>query len=427
MSVLVGNMLVVQTGGGTCAANASLAGAVLQAGRHPESIEEIYGAVNGFAGILEGRLIDLQEEKQQTIKDLCHTPGAALGAGTLTLDFQANPELAGAQTAALFQILERNNVRYLFPIGGVHTQDLANRIHTEARTRGYELRVIGIPKSATNDIPGTDHSPGYGSAVKALATSVLEAHLDTLAGGEEACTIVEVAGGTGGWLAAGSLIARQSPDGPPHIVLIPETPVDPARLMARVQETVERIGTCCIVVAETAVDTTGAPLAAAGGEGSVGDRLANLIGNEIGFSATVHRPGRMLHSAGRMASQTDLDEAYDCGRNAVLSAINGQSAFVVKLVRQSNDPYRCSIGLTQFLEVVSGSYPIPAEWLDPARLLPNEAFLHYVRPLVQGEPDIPMHGGLPAYAQLAKVAVDLETEEERVSEEPPVDEVRATL
>lgn len=416
MSVLVGNMLVVQTGGGTCAANASLAGAVIQAGRHPESIEEIYGALNGFSGILEGRLIDLQEEKQQTIKGLCHTPGAALGAGTLTLDFQANPELAAAQATALFNVLEANNVRYLFPIGGVRTQDLANRVHLEARTRGYELRVIGIPKSAANEIPGSDHSPGYGSAIKALATTVIEANMDTLASGEEACSIVEVAGSATGWLAAGSLLARQGPDGPPHIVLIPEMPADEAQLMTRIQETIERLGTCCVVVAEGAVNTGGTPLAAAGGTGSVGERLAALIGNEIGFSATVHRAGRTPHCAGRLASQTDLDEAYDCGRNAVLSAINGQSAFMVKLVRQGNDPYKCTIGLTQFSDVVSGSNPIPAEWLDAAKLLPNEAFLHFVRPLVQGEPEVPMEGGLPAYAQLAKVAVDLDAEDD--DEEP---------
>jgi 6-phosphofructokinase 1 len=203
------------------------------------------------------------------------------------------------------------------------------------------------------------------------------------------------------------------------VILIPEMPVDQAQLLARVQETVERIGTCCIVVADTAVDGTGAPLAAAAGEGSVGDRLAELIGNEIGFSATVHRSGRMPYCAGFTASQTDLEEAYDCGRNAVLSAINGQSAFVVKLVRQSNDPYRCSIGLTQFSEVVSGANPIPPEWLDAGKMLPNEAFLHYIRPLVQGEPEIPMPGGLPAYAQLAKVSVDLDADAEADAEPEP--------
>lgn len=427
MSVLVGNMLVVQTGGGTCAANASLAGAVIQAGKHPESIEEIYGALNGFAGILEGRLIDLQEEKQHTIQGLCLSPGAALGAGTLSLDFQANPELAANQTTALFNVLEANNVRYLFPIGGAHTQDLANRINTEARTRGYELRVIGIPKSATNDIPGTDHSPGYGSAVKALATTVLEAHLDTLASGEEACSIIEVSGGASGWLAAGSLVARQNADGPPHIVLVPEMPADEAPLLTRIQETVERLGTCCIVVAEGAVNTAGSPLAAAAGAGSIGDRLAALIGNEIGLSATVHRAGRSPWSAGRLASQTDLDEAFDCGRNAVLSAINGQSAFMVKLVRQGNDPYKWSIGLTQLSDVAKAGNPIPAEWLAADKLLPNEAFLHHVRPLIQGEPEVPMAGGLPAYAQLDKVAVELDAEDDESEPLPPLaDEAPAT-
>ncbi|MCB1125767.1 MAG: hypothetical protein KDM81_04680, partial [Verrucomicrobiae bacterium] len=208
--------------------------------------------------------------------------------------------------------------------------------------------------------------------------------------------------------------------------LIPEMPVDEAQLMTRIQETVERVGTCCIVVSEGAVNSAGAPLAAAGA-GSVGDRLGALIGESIGFSATVHRVGRTPYCSGRLASQTDLDEAYDCGRNAVLSAINGQSAFMVKLVRQSTDPYRCTIGLTQFSDVIGGGNPIPAEWLDPAKLLPNEAFLHYLRPLVRGEPGIPMESGLPVYARLAKVAVELEAGEEPEVEEPPVDEAPATL
>lgn len=409
MSVLVGNLLVVQTGGGTCAANASLAGVIAQSGRYPESIQEIYGSLNGFTGILEGRLVDLQEEQQSTIRALRHTPGAALGAGSLTLDLNANSALVAQQTTALFRVLEANNVRFLVTIGGMRTMEISRRLHEIARQRGYELRVIAIPKSATNDIPCTDHSPGFGSAARIVAHTVREAELDMLSHGEPGCSIVEVPGRLSGWLAVSAALARRGPEDAPDFILVPELGIDENALVQHIQATIERRGACSVVISEGVRNPKGRPfLAETVQADSVGRRLAEFIGESIGYPAYVYEAGRLPFHAVRLASGTDLKEAYEMGRDAVRSAINGQSGFMLKLKRESTSPYKCTNSLVLLEEVVQARYNrLPLEQLDLARLQPTEGLCQLLLPLIQGDPEIPLdENGLPEFARLSKTLVE---------------------
>src|SRR2546428_2133619 len=178
MAELVGNLLVAQSGGPTAVINASLAGVIQEAGRHPAAIEEMYGGLNGILGILNEDLIDIQEEKSGTIECLKHTPAAALGTCRYKVDFKQKPEQAARDMDRLFEIFQAHNIRYFFYAGGNDSQDTADKIHQQAIQRGWELRVIGVPKTIDNDLPHTDHCPGYGSVIKYNATTVMEVAAD---------------------------------------------------------------------------------------------------------------------------------------------------------------------------------------------------------------------------------------------------------
>ena len=177
MADLIGNLLVAQSGGPTAVINASVAGVIQEAGRH-EYIEEIYGGMNGVYGILREELIDIGEENTRTIQRLMHTPAAALGTCRYKINFAKTPEQAARDMARLMEGIEAHNIRYFFYTGGNDSQDTTNKVHLEARRRGFELRAIGVPKTIDNDLPHTDHCPGYGSVIKYNATTVMEVGAD---------------------------------------------------------------------------------------------------------------------------------------------------------------------------------------------------------------------------------------------------------
>src|SRR6185369_7938860 len=208
MADLVGNLLVGQSGGPTAVINASLAGVLQEAGKH-ECIEEIYGGLNGILGILNEELIDINEQKAKTIEGLRYTPAAALGTCRYKIDFKKKPEQAAKDMDRLFEVFKAHNIRYFFYIGGNDSQDTSHKIHLEAVKRNYEMRVVGVPKTIDNDLPHTDHCPGFGSAAKYVATTVAEVALDIggMVTDEGACCIVEIMGRSAGWLAASSILA----------------------------------------------------------------------------------------------------------------------------------------------------------------------------------------------------------------------------
>jgi 6-phosphofructokinase len=252
MAELVGNLLVAQSGGPTSVINASLAGVISEAGRH-ECIEEIYGGANGILGILNEDMIDINDEKAKTIEGLRYTPAAALGTCRYKVDFKKNPEKAMKDMDRLFEIFQAHNIRYFFYIGGNDSQDTSHKIHEEAVKRGYELRVIGVPKTIDNDLPHTDSCPGYGSVIKYNATTVMEVGIDvgSMATDDGSCCIIEVMGRSAGWIAAGTVLAKRgNPAAPPHIVCIPEIQYDIDAFLAKVKETVAAHKYCVIVVGE---------------------------------------------------------------------------------------------------------------------------------------------------------------------------------
>jgi ATP-dependent phosphofructokinase / diphosphate-dependent phosphofructokinase len=416
MAELSGNMLVAQSGGPTSVINASVAGVIQEAGKH-YCIEEIYGGRNGILGILNEELIDLNEEKAKTIEELKHTPSAALGTCRYKIDFNSNPEKAAKDMERLFQIFEAHNIRYFFYAGGNDSQDTAHKIHLKAREKGYDLRVIGVPKTIDNDLPHTDHCPGFGSVIKYNATTVLEVATDvgSMATDDGSCCIIEVMGRAAGWIAAGTILAKRRPDDAPHIILLPEIAFDEAKFLERVRQTVASQKFCIVVVGEGLKDANGEEVAAdkenvdAFGHpvlSGAAEYLKDLVQERLKTKTRTVKLGYAQRAAGHWASQLDIDEAVACGEEAVKAAINGISGMMVKIIRLQNHPYEWKTDLHNLGEIANVEHFLPRDWITEDGFLPNEKFVEYARPLIQGEPVVPTENGMPRHARLSMQMVE---------------------
>ena len=418
MAELVGNLLVAQSGGPTSVINSGLAGVVAEAGRQ-ETIEEIYGAANGILGILNEDLIDINEERAKTIEGLRYTPAAALGTCRYKIDFKRKPEMALRDMDRLFEVFQAHNIRYFFYIGGNDSQDTSNKIHEEAQKRGYEMRVIGVPKTIDNDLPHTDNCPGYGSVIKYNATTVMEVGLDvaSMATDDGSCCIIEVMGRSAGWIAAGTVLAKRgNPANPPHIILVPEIQYDIDEVLAKVRETVATYKYCVMVVGEgiknrkgeeigadtSRLDAFGHPVLAGAAE-----KIKEYIQGKLNTKTRTVLLGYAQRAAEHFASLTDSNNAYACGEAAVRAAVSGQSGFMVKIVReQANGSVHWNTGLQPLADIANVEHLVPREWISEDGLLPNEKFVAYARPLIEGEVKFPIESGLPKYAQLEKAKVE---------------------
>ena len=407
---------MAQSGGPTAAINASVAGVIQEAGRN-ECIEEIYGGLNGILGILNEELIDIGDEGSRTIEGLKHTPAAALGTCRYKIDFKNKAEKAAQDMNRLFEVFQAHNIRYFFYAGGNDSQDTAHKIHEEAIKRGYEMRVIGVPKTIDNDLPHTDHCPGYGSAVKYSCATVMEVALDvgSMATDDGACCIIEVMGRSAGWIAGGTVLAKRSADDAPHIILLPEIPFDEEAFLQKVKEITNRIKYCVVVVGEGLKNKAGEEIAAdksrldAFGHpilSGAAEHLADLVQDKLKLKGRSVKLGYAQRAAAHFASLTDTTEAAACGEAAVRTAVSGQSGFMVKIVREQNDPYKWTTGLQPLGDIANVEHLVPREWISEDGFMPNEKFVEYARPLIEGEVKAPMEGGLPKYAVLEKVRVE---------------------
>ena len=416
MAELVGNLLVAQSGGPTAVINASVAGVIQEAGKY-ECIEEIYGGLNGIRGMLNEELIDINEERAKTIEGLKYTPAAALGTCRYKLDFKKKPDQAARDMDRLFEVFKAHNIRYFFYAGGNDSQDTAHKVHEQAIQRGYEMRVIGVPKTIDNDLPHTDHCPGYGSVVKYNGVTVMEvaADVSSMATDDGACCLIEVMGRSAGWIAAGTVLAKRCPGDAPHIILLPEIPLDEAGFLAKVRETVAELKFCVVVVGEGVKNAAGEEIAAdksrldAFGHpvlSGAAEHLAELVQEKLNTKTRTIKLGYAQRAAEHYASATDSVEAAACGEAAVRAAIAGQSGFMVKIVRTQSSPYKWTTGLQPLGDIANVEHLVPRDWISADGFLPNEKFIEYARPLIEGEVKAPTEGGLPKYVTLEKVLVE---------------------
>jgi 6-phosphofructokinase len=407
MHSLCGNAVVAQSGGPTAVSNASACGIIQEALQHSAAVRELYGANNGLLGIVQEDLFDLRAESADTIEQLRCTPSALIG----SCRYPLGDEVADrAKYHRLLDVCRAHDVRYFFFIGGNESMEAAARLDRLATREGYELRVVGLPKTVHNDLPGTDHCPGYGSAAKYLATSVMEAGRDNEAMYTfEPVTIAEVMGRDTGWLAAATGLARRREEDAPHLIYVPEIPFSVERFLEDVREVHRRLGRCFVVVSEGVVDPHGRYVAGqvdAFGRrepGEVGHFLQRLIAQEIGITCRYNKLDTCQRNAIHFASRTDSDEAYLCGREAVRQALAGASGHMVTLVRAGDHPYPCGTGLVPLGEVAGGGRRLPREYLDVAGTAITPALRAYAGPLVVGEVALRMGtDGLPEFARLRR-------------------------
>jgi len=390
--------------------NASLAGVVAEALNHA-CIEEIYGALNGVLGILREEFIDLAAESQQTIRALRHTPGAALG--TVRHKVKRN-----AEYERILEVFEAHNIRYFYFIGGNDSQDTADKISKLADERGYALRVIGIPKTIDNDLITTDHTPGYGSVIKYVATTVKEIARDNAAMGQgDLVQVVEVMGRNAGWIAAGASLAkrRDDPGGPPHLIYLPEVAFSEDKFIEDVQRVLQKQDYCVVVVGEGLIDADGNFVATAGTGpdafghqqlGGAGEFLRRLVEQHLGVKARSAMLGMSQRAAVHCSSRTDNDEAYMAGQAAVRASIDGATDKMVTLLRGEGDTYSCHTGLAPLSEIANGEKKLPENWINEDGVSMNFNFYKYALPLIQGEVEVPFDQGVPAFAALRREKVE---------------------
>ena len=401
--------MVAQSGGPTAVINASVAGVVSEALNHP-CIEEVYGGMNGVLGILKEEIMDLAEESQQNIRGLRYTPASALGTCRFKLKRDEEYE-------RILQVFEAHNIRYFFYCGGNDSQDTADKISKLAQSKGYELRVIGVPKTIDNDLVTTDHCPGYGSVVKYLCSVVRESALDHEAMGQhDLVSIIEVMGRNAGWIAAGTTLAKSkdNPNDAPHLIYLPELPFSKERFIEDVQNVLKKNRYCMVIVGEGLVDKDGNYVAnSTSGQdafghqqlGGVGDFLASYVEQNLAVKARSSKLGIGQRAAAHLSSQTDNDEAFMAGQAAVRAALDGETDKMVILVRGEGDTYSCETGLAPLSEIANGVKEIPHDWISEDGVSMTAKFIKYAQPLIAGEVQVPYENGVPAYVRLSKKRV----------------------
>ncbi len=392
MRMQQGNMVIAQSGGPSMVINQSLVGAVLTAMDSP-AIGRIYGARHGIKGILAERFLDLRRERRATLEAVALTPSSALGS--------ARHKPSPADCAAIFQVLHRLQVRYFFYIGGNDSAETVHIINEEARRACYGIACFHIPKTIDNDLRENDHTPGFGSAARFVASAFIGDDLDNRALGGVKINIVM--GRNAGFLTAAAALARTAPDDGPHLIYLPERPFDLDRFTADVQRVVQQRGRCVVAVSEGIADAAGTPIAAKfiqetdahgnkqlSGSGALGDMLAGVLRERAHITRVrADTFGYLQRSFPGVVSVTDAREARGVGVAAVQVAVRGAVASGSIAIRRKPGPrYAVSYEVVPLRRVAKETRHMPPSFINRAGNDVTEAFLAYARPLVGPLPPV---------------------------------------
>ncbi len=399
---LRGNAVVAQSGGPTAVINNSVCG-VVQEWLKGEPPGKLYGALFGIRGVLEENLLDLGRQPSYIIEGLRYTPGAALGSSRYKLAREED-------FARLLDAFRKHDIRYFFYIGGNDSMDTADRINRFADRVNYEIRVIGIPKTIDNDLPCTDHTPGYGSAAKFLAATVSETGLD-LKGlvTSNRIVVLEAMGRNAGWLTAAAALAKREECDAPHLIYLPEVPFSKERFLEEVAEKYREYRYVYIAASEGIRFDDGSYVYAGGEKdpfgharlGGLADTLKEMIEEQLGVNVRGISLGTLQRAAAHFASRTDADEAYLVGAAAVKAAFRGETDIMITLLREeSGGLYRCTSGTAALSAVANVEKKVPAGWISPSGSYIQEIFLQYAHPLIEGEVNPVFRNGLPDFVHL---------------------------
>lgn len=399
------NCIVGQSGGPTAVINSSLCG-VATAALKSDKIDKVFGAVNGIEGVLNERFLDMSEilKTDEDADILKHTPSSFLGSCRFKLPAITDDEFY----KNIFDIFTRNNIGFFFYIGGNDSMDTVDKLSAYAKKIGYDINIIGVPKTVDNDLTETDHTPGFGSAAKYIATTVREIGIDSDVYNLNSVTIVEIMGRNAGWLTASAILARNDVFKAPHLIYLPESVFDDEKFLNDIK-TLNAAGVNNIIVAVSEgikyADGTYVCEAASSGLTDVfGHKnlsgtakvLENLVRDKLGFKARGVEINVSQRCAAHYTSETDVNEAFTVGQCAVLEAEKGGTGMMMAYERVSNDPYKIEIKAKEISKIANGERVVPSEWIVNGNDLTDD-MITYLKPLILGEPKLKTENGIPVY------------------------------
>lgn len=401
------HMLIAQSGGPSAAINATVAG-VVERGMTSDKVDRIYGAVNGIKGVLNGNYVDLTEvlSSPEQLRLLCSTPAAALGSCRLKLNNADEGQLGQIVDALLSR-----EIGYFVYIGGNDSMDTVYQLSAYIKKHNIQgLSVMGAPKTIDNDLPMTDHCPGFGSAAKYIAATFAEIVRDCEVYDIPAVTIVEVMGRNAGWLTAASALSRENGGTGPQLIYLCERAFDTEQFISDVKACLAKRNAVVVAVSEGLKNADGSYLSESKGRGvdvfghaalsGTAKVLEGLVKEKIGCKVRSIELNLMQRCASHLASANDLSESKMLGMTAADRALNGVSGEMAIVERLSSAPYRVRYGTTDIALVANLEKKVPDSCINPQGNDVTEQMLEYLRPLVHGEVQVPMCGGVPVHLEL---------------------------
>jgi 6-phosphofructokinase len=411
MYVLKGNAIVGQSGGPTAAINATLSG-VIRGAFENEAIGTLYGAFNGIQGILENRYCNLNEiiKNEDDLILLENTPAAALGSCRVKLP---EPSADNETYKRLFDFFRKLNIRYFFYIGGNDSMDTVAKITAYADCADFKIRVIGVPKTIDNDVVGTDHTPGYGSAAKYIAASMQEIIRDCAVYTVNAVTIVEIMGRDAGWLTAAAALPRIISGVSPDYVYLPERDFEFGRFFADIKKALDIHPNVVIAVSEGIRFADGTLVGSSAQSGATdafghkylsgtGKALELAVKDQIGCKVRSVELNILQRCASHIASKCDIDESVRVGRAAVAAAVSGVSGQMMNILRVSDSPYKTVIGHDEISRIANAVKKVPAEFINEQGNNVTDECVRYILPLIAGETAPSYKNGLPVHFVINK-------------------------
>lgn len=401
------HMLIAQSGGPSAAINATVAG-VVERCLTSDKVDRIYGAVNGIKGVLNGNYVDLTEilSSPEQLRLLCSTPAAALGSCRLKLNNADEGQLGQIVDALLSR-----EIGYFVYIGGNDSMDTVYQLSAYIKKHNIQgLSVMGAPKTIDNDLPMTDHCPGFGSAAKYIAATFAEIVRDCEVYDIPAVTIVEVMGRNAGWLTAASALSRENGGTGPQLIYLCERAFDTEQFISDVKDCLAKRNAVVVAVSEGLKNADGSYLSESKGRGvdvfghaalsGTAKVLEGLVKEKIGCKVRSIELNLMQRCASHLASANDLSESKMLGMTAADRALNGVSGEMAIVERLSSAPYRVRYGTTDIALVANLEKKVPDSCIHPQGNDVTEQMLEYLRPLVHGEVQVPMCGGVPVHLEL---------------------------
>lgn len=401
------NLLMGQSGGPTAVINASLYGAVYAARNQKDSFGSVYGMLNGIEGFLDDRYIDMESVKKAGQLELIKTtPGSYLGSCRYRLPENLDDEVY----RVIFRKLKDCNVGYFLYIGGNDSMDTISKLSRYAKKTGSEIKFVGIPKTIDNDLVGTDHAPGYGSAAKYIASTVREIVLDaSVYDNKASVTIVEIMGRNAGWLAASCVLARKFKGDNPALIYLPETVFNQEAFIQKVKQNLEINPNLVVCISEGIHDENGVFICELANKvekdtfghkmlTGAGKYLENLMKERIGVKTRSIELNVNQRCSAELLSEVDLKEAIAVGEFGVKSVRKGTTGKMVILKRTNYDPYRVEYSVADIGDICNKEKAFPLEWITEGGTNISEEFIEYAKPLIYGNVKLPIREGLPEFA-----------------------------